>query len=95
MSAGVDEVRPVAGAGRSAVMTLLDRAMADAARSHFNAAADVSAVDLHFAFMRPATGELAVTARTTGGGRSVCFCEASIIDAAGQVAAHAMGTFRR
>jgi uncharacterized protein (TIGR00369 family) len=80
---------------RSTIMDLLDRAMADAARSHFNAGADVAAVDLHFAFMRPATGELAANARTTGGGRSVCFCEASIVDAGGQVAAHAMGTFRR
>ena len=30
----------------------------------------------------------------TGGGRSVCFCEAELRDAAGQSVARAMGTFR-
>ena len=36
----------------------------------------------------------AATGRATGGGKSVCFCEAEITDANGTVTAKAMGTFR-
>jgi len=44
--------------------------------------------------MSPATGRLTATGRATGGGRSVCFCEADISDADGRLVAKAMGTFR-
>jgi acyl-coenzyme A thioesterase PaaI-like protein len=44
--------------------------------------------------MSPATGRLTATGRATGGGRSVCFCEAEIADADGHPVARAMGTFR-
>lgn len=37
---------------------------------------------------------LTANGRATGGGRSVCFCEAQIHNEAGQVTAKAMGTFR-
>ena len=76
------------------VMTLLDCAMAHAALSRVNYEREVVTVDMHIAFMRPSSGKLVATGRVTGGGRSVCFCEASIVDADGQVAAQAMGTFR-
>jgi len=76
------------------VMTLLDCAMAHAALSRVDYAREVVTVDMHVAFMRPAGGRLVATAKATGGGRSVCFCEASIVDADGQLAAQAMGTFR-
>ena len=49
---------------------------------------------LRIAFMQPGTGRLTATGRATGGGRSVCFCEAEIRNEAGQVTAKAMGTFR-
>ncbi|MNG39445.1 hypothetical protein D3C84_1275310 [compost metagenome] len=49
---------------------------------------------MHVGFMRPATGRVEATGRATGGGRSVCFCEAEAVDATGQVIAKAMGTFR-
>ena len=39
-------------------------------------------------------GVLQAQGRATGGGRSVCFCEATVTDADGEVAARAMGTFR-
>jgi uncharacterized protein (TIGR00369 family) len=75
-------------------MTLLDSAMAHAALSRVNYEREVVTVDMHIAFMRPSTGRLVATGRATGGGRSVCFCEASIVDAGGKVTAQAMGTFR-
>lgn len=76
------------------VMTLLDSAMAHAALSRIDYAREVVTIDMHIAFMRPANGRLVATGRATGGGRSVCFCEASIVDADGELTAQAMGTFR-
>jgi fatty-acyl-CoA synthase len=83
------------GAGHGGVlMTLLDSAMANAALSRIDFAREVVTIDMHIGFMRPATGRLEATGRATGGGRSVCFCEAEVVDATGVVVAKAMGTFR-
>lgn len=83
------------GAGHGGVvMTLLDCAMANAALSRVDYAREVVTIDMHVAFMRPTSGRLVATGRATGGGRSVCFCEASIVDADGEITAQAMGTFR-
>jgi len=83
------------GAGHGGVlMTLLDVAMANAALSRIDYAREVVTIDVHVAFMSPSSGRLTATARATGGGRSVCFCEARVEDASGRVAAQAMGTFR-
>jgi len=83
------------GAGHGGVvMTLLDHAMANAALSRIDFTREVVTVDIHVAFMRAATGRLVATGRATGGGRSVCFCEAEITGADGEVLARAMGTFR-
>src|SRR5438105_1558937 len=76
------------------VMTLLDNAMANAALSRIAYTREVVTIDIHVAFMRPATGRLTATGRATGGGKSVCFCEAQIADGDGQVVARAMATFR-
>ena len=76
------------------LMTLLDSAMAHAALSRVAYAREVVTVDMHVAFMRPNSGRLQAQGRATGGGRSVCFCEATVTDASGEVAARAMGTFR-
>ena len=76
------------------VMTLLDSAMANAALSKVDYQREVVTIDMQIAFMRPASGQLVATGRATGGGRSVCFCEAEIRNAAGEVTAKAMGTFR-
>ena len=76
------------------VMALLDSAMANAALSKIDYSREVMTIDLHIAFMRPALGNLTATGRATGGGRTMCFCEAEITDAAGHVTAKAMGTFR-
>ncbi|MDQ0570426.1 uncharacterized protein (TIGR00369 family) [Variovorax paradoxus] len=76
------------------VMTLLDSAMAHAALSRIGYSREVVTIDMHIGFMRPAAGRLVATGRATGGGRSVCFCEAELIDGGGTVVAKAMGTFR-
>jgi uncharacterized protein (TIGR00369 family) len=66
------------------VMTLLDSAMAHAALSRLDYAREVVTLDMHIAFMRPTSGRLVAKGRATGGGRSVCFCEATITDASGE-----------
>jgi uncharacterized protein (TIGR00369 family) len=76
------------------LMTLLDVAMAHAALSRIDYAREVITVDLHVGFMKAAAGRLVATAHATGGGRSLCFCEARVEDSAGKLAAQAMGTFR-
>ncbi|MBL8349063.1 MAG: PaaI family thioesterase [Burkholderiaceae bacterium] len=76
------------------VMSLLDSAMANAALSKIDYRREVVTIDMHIAFMKPATGRLTATGRAMGGGRKVCFCEAEIVDEAGEVTARSMGTFR-
>lgn len=76
------------------VMTLLDNAMANAAASRIGFTREVMTIDIQVAFMQPATGRLTATGRATGGGRSLCFCEAELTGADGQRIAKAMGTFR-
>lgn len=84
------------GMGHGGVlMTLLDSAMANAALSRIDFAREVVTIDMHIGFMRPAAlGHLRAIGRSTGGGRSVCFCEADVLDEQGEVVAKAMGTFR-
>ena len=76
------------------VMTLLESAMVHAARGAGVVTREVETIDLHLGFMRRASGRLVATGRTTGGGRSVCFCEAELVDGSGAVVAKGMGTFR-
>lgn len=83
------------GAGHGGVvMTLLDSAMANAALSRIDFAREVVTVGMNIGFMRPAAGTLRATGRATGGGKSICFCEAQIVDDSGEVVAQAMGSFR-
>lgn len=83
------------GAGHGGVvMTLLDSAMANAALSRVDFTREVVTIDMHIGFMRPSSGRLEATGRATGGGKSVCFCEAEVTDSTGEVVAKSMGTFR-
>lgn len=76
------------------LMTLLDIAMANAALSKIDYAREVVTVDMTVGFIAAASGRLVATGRAVGGGRSICFCEARVLDDSGKVAAQAMGTFR-
>lgn len=76
------------------LMTMLDGAMSSAALSASNFQKAVVTIDMSTAFLKPGQGRLVVHGKVTGGGRSVCFCEAHIEDEAGDVVAKAMGTFK-
>ena len=76
------------------VMTVLDAAMASAAVSKFDFTTVVMTIDMSISFMRPGTGRLTVSGRVTGGGATICFCEAEITDEKGEVVAKALGSFR-
>ncbi len=81
-----------------AVMTLLDIAMAHAARSAGEGGArdDVGCVTIEMktSFLRAGTGRLLAKARVLRRTPSFAFCEASMFDGAGELAAHATGTFK-
>lgn len=79
---------------RSAIVSELDQAMEAVLHERPGPEQEVVAMELHTAFLRAAEGPLAASARITGGGRSVGFCEAEVRNAAGQVVATAMGTYR-
>ena len=81
-----------------AVMTLLDIAMSHAARSSDEGGArgDVGCVTIEMktSFLRTGTGRLLAKARVLRRTSSFAFCEASMFDGAGELAAHATGTFK-
>ncbi len=80
-------------------MTLLDVAMAHAARSPGRGGAGedlrgVATIEMKTTFMRPGLGRLVAHGRLLQRTTSLCFCEAWVADAAGQRIAHATGTFK-
>ena len=77
------------------VMTLLDVAMAHAARSSREPdAGGIATIEMKTSFMRPANGRLVATATLLHGTGRMAFCEGSVHDDAGVLCAHATGTFR-
>ena len=79
-------------------MTLLDVVMAHAARSvdHDSASGSpgVVTVEMKTTFMRPGTGRLVGKGRLMHRTASMAFCEGSVFDGDGKLAAHATGTFK-
>ena len=89
------------------LMTMLDVAMAHAARSP-GAAADatgnaagaadhgpgVATIEMKTSFMSPAEGPLRAVGRLLQRTATLAFCEASVFDDAGRLCAHATGTFK-
>ena len=82
------------------IMSLLDVEMAHAARSPNQpgiAADDVRGVvtiEMKTSFMRPGVGRLVAQGQLKHRTVSMAFCEGSVFDAAGKLAAHATGTFK-
>ena len=79
------------------VMTMLDVAMAHAARSiHARTAADhgVVTIEMKTSFVRPAEGRLRCEGRLLHRTATLAFCEGSLYDAADHLCAHATGTFK-
>ena len=79
-------------------MTLLDVAMAHAARSPVQGRAPdprgVVTVEMKTSFVRPGTGRVAARGRVLHRSASLAFCEASLVDESGALVAHATGTFK-
>ena len=80
------------------LMTLLDVAMAGAARSPNQAGHATSngvvTVEMKTSFMRPGLGRLLAIGRLMHRSASLAFCEASVHDANDVIVAHASGTFK-
>jgi uncharacterized protein (TIGR00369 family) len=79
-------------------MTLLDVVMAHAARSPGEdgvaETSGVVTVEMKTSFLRPGLGRLVATGRRLHRTASLAFCEGSLVDADGQLVAHASGTFK-
>lgn len=76
-----------------ASMTLMDVVMAHAARS-VEPAMGVVTIEMKTSFMRPAKGQLLAKGKLLHRTATMAFTEASILDAAGKLCAHATGTFK-
>ena len=78
------------------LMTLLDVAMAHAARSGYIGGDDpgVVTVEMKTTFMRPTRGVLIARGKLLHQTRSFAFTEGGIYDDAGHLHAHATGTFK-
>jgi uncharacterized protein (TIGR00369 family) len=80
------------------LMTMLDVAMAHAARSGNGASLDsgpgVATVEMKTSFMRPAEGPLRATGALLHKTVTMAFTEGHVFDEAGQLCAHATGTFK-
>jgi uncharacterized protein (TIGR00369 family) len=80
------------------VMTLLDVALAHAARSPDTAGGDtrpgVVTVEMKTSFLAPGLGRLRATGRALRRTTSLAFCEGSVWCEDGTLAAHATGTFK-
>jgi uncharacterized protein (TIGR00369 family) len=80
------------------LMTLLDCAMAHAARSAHASepghGPGVVTVEMKTSFMRPGEGRLAARGVLLHRSTTMAFCEGSVFDGAQQLCAHATGTFK-
>ena len=79
-------------------MTLLDMAMAHAARSPRPGVEPtgqgVVTIEMKTSFVRPGLGRLVAKGRIIHGSASLVFCEGSVFDEPGKLVAHATGTFK-
>ena len=76
-----------------ALMTLLDVALATAARS-VDKTMGIVTIEMKTSFMQPATGALTARGKLLHRTRSMAFTEGTVYDAHGRACAHATGTFR-
>jgi uncharacterized protein (TIGR00369 family) len=76
------------------IMTLLDQAMAAAARSFENGTTRVNTVSLSVNFIAAASGSLRGEGRVLRRGRSLVFCVGEVRDGRDTVVANATGAFK-
>jgi uncharacterized protein (TIGR00369 family) len=75
------------------LMTLLDVAMAQAARSG-NSGASVITIEMKTTFFQPSLGVLTARGKLQHKTGRMAFAEATVLDADGKTCAHSTGTFR-
>ena len=75
------------------IMTLLDFAMAAAARSAAKHPLGVITIDMNTSFLRPTVGKIVVEGIVLKAGKTVNYCEAVVLNAAGEITAKSTGTF--
>jgi uncharacterized protein (TIGR00369 family) len=76
------------------MMTMLDVAMAMAARSDHLDGPGVATVEMKTSFMRPGEGELRALGQLLHRTATMAFCEARVLNSEGELCAHATGTFK-
>ncbi len=76
-----------------ALMTLLDVTMATAARS-VDKTMGVVTIEMKTSFMQPARGQLVGKGKLLHRSKSMAFTEGTVLDAKGNICAHATGTFK-
>ena len=80
------------------LMTMLDVAMAHAARSIHSHLPDrgpgVATIEMKTSFMRPAEGELRALGKLLHKTTTMAFTEGSVVDGEGRLCAHATATFK-
>ena len=84
----------LAAAHGGVICTLVDIAMAAAARSD-NPDSRVVTVDMSVQFLHPGSGTLKAIGRARKVTRSLAFCEAEVVDQTGELVARGTGVFKR
>jgi uncharacterized protein (TIGR00369 family) len=75
------------------IMTLLDFVMAAAARSAMDHPLGAITIDMTISFLRPSVGKIAVEGTVLKSGKSINYCEAVVLNEAGEITAKSSGTF--
>ena len=76
------------------IMTMLDVAMAVAARGMQQHPSGVMTVDMSASFLRAARGRIVAEGKVLRGGESLWFCEGEAFDESGELVAKSLGTFK-
>ena len=76
------------------ILSLLDMTLSMAARTLFDPPRSIMTIDLSTSFIGTASGTLRAEGRVLRAGQTTIFCEGEARDAAGELVAKAIGTFR-
>jgi uncharacterized protein (TIGR00369 family) len=75
------------------IMTLLDFAMGAAARSTTDIPLGAMTIDMSVSFLRPSIGKIVVEGTILKPGKTINYCEAIVLNEAGEITAKSSGTF--
>lgn len=75
------------------IMTLLDFAMGAAARSTTDVPLGAMTIDMTVSFLRPSVGKIVVEGTILKPGKTINYCEAVVLNEAGEITAKSSGTF--